>query len=82
VARLLLHKPQVVVLDDALSALDDEAQDALLARLKSDLPGTTIVSLAQRPAPDGRHDRQLVLERNAGGAVLVPMNAPPLAAAT
>ena len=65
VARLLLHKPQVVILDDALSALEDEAQEALLARLKSDLPGTTIVSLAQRPAPDGRHDRQFALERNA-----------------
>jgi putative ATP-binding cassette transporter len=82
VARLLLHKPQVVVLDDALSALDDEAQEALLGRLKSDLPGTIIVSLAQRPVPDGRCDRQLVLERNATGAVLMPMNAPPLAAAT
>jgi putative ATP-binding cassette transporter len=82
VARLLLHKPQVVVLDDALSALDDEAQETLLGRLKSDLPGTVIVSLAQRPAPDGRHDRQLVLERNATGAMLMPIAAPPLAAAT
>jgi putative ATP-binding cassette transporter len=82
VARLLLHKPQVVVLDDALSALEDEAQEALLARLKSDLPGTVIVSLAQRPAPAGRHDRQLVLERKGDGAVLVPMPAPALAGAT
>jgi putative ATP-binding cassette transporter len=76
VARLILHKPQVAVLDDALSALEDEAQEALLARLRSDLPGTVIVSLAQRPAPDGRHDRQLVLERGVGGAVLVPRPVP------
>jgi putative ATP-binding cassette transporter len=83
VARLILHKPQVVVLDEALSALEDEAQATLLARLKSDLPGTVIVSLAQRPAPDGCHDRQLVLERNANGAVLVPMRtAPALAGAS
>jgi putative ATP-binding cassette transporter len=81
VARVLLHRPQVVVLDDALSALDDGAQAALIARLKSDLPGTTIISLAQRPAPDGRHDRQLVLERNASGAVLVPVGAAALAGA-
>jgi putative ATP-binding cassette transporter len=82
VARLLLHKPQVVILDDALSALEDEAQEALLARLKSDLPGTTIISLGQRQAPDGRYDRQLVLERNAKGAVLVPVGAAALAGAT
>jgi putative ATP-binding cassette transporter len=82
VARLILHKPQVVVLDDALSALEDEAQEALLARIRSDLPGTVVISLAQRPAPDGRHDRQLVLERNSGGAVLTPMGGPALAVAS
>ena len=82
VARLLLHKPQVAILDDALSALEDEVQEALLARIKSDLPGTIVISLAQRPAPDGRHDRQLVLERSAEGAVLVPIGAPALVGAT
>lgn len=82
VARLLLHKPQVVILDDALSALEDEAQEALLSLLRSDLPGTIIISLAQRPAPDGRHDRQFVLERNADGAVLAPVGVPAFARAT
>ena len=82
VARLLLHKPQVIVLDDALSALEGEVQEALLARLKSDLPAAIIVSLAQRPAPDGRHDKQFALERNAHGAVLAPVGAPALAGAT
>jgi vitamin B12/bleomycin/antimicrobial peptide transport system ATP-binding/permease protein len=72
-ARLLLHQPQVAILDDALSALEDEEQELLLSRLRSDLPGTTIISLAQRPAPDGRHDRQFALERNAHGAVLTPI---------
>jgi len=82
VARLLLHKPQVVVLDDALSALEDEVQETLLASLKSDLPGAIIISLAQRPAPDGRHDRQYVLERSAQGAVLTPGGVPAFAGAT
>jgi putative ATP-binding cassette transporter len=81
-ARLLLHKPRVVVLDDALSAMEDEVQEALLTRLRSDLPGAVLISLAQRPAPDGRHDRQLVLERKVAGAVLTPLGAPALAGAT
>ena len=82
IARLLIHKPQVVILDDALSALEEPVQATLLARLKSDLPGATIVSLGQRPAPDGQHDRHFALERNAHGAVLVPARLPALADAT
>jgi putative ATP-binding cassette transporter len=72
IARLLIHRPQVVVLDDALSALDENDQQTLLARLKSELPGVTIVSLSQRPSTPGFHDRQLVLERSAHGAALMP----------
>lgn len=82
IARLLIHKPDIVILDDALSALEEPVHNTLLSRLKSDLPGVTIVSLGQRPAPDGRHDRQFVLERNSHGAVLVPADAPALANAT
>jgi putative ATP-binding cassette transporter len=82
VARVLLHKPQVVILDDALSALEAAAQDALLVRLKSELPGVSIVSFGQLPSPDGRHDRQLVLQRNPEGAVLTSIRTPALVAAT
>jgi putative ATP-binding cassette transporter len=81
-ARLLLHKPQVIVLDDALSAMEDEVQETLLQRVRSDLPGAVVISLAQRPSPAGRHDRQFALERNAEGAVLTPFAAPALAGAT
>ena len=68
IARLLIHRPRVIILDDALSALEETAQAALLARLRDELPDATIVSLAQRPAPSGVHDRQLVLERRADGS--------------
>jgi putative ATP-binding cassette transporter len=81
IARLLLHRPRVIVLDDALSALEDEVQEMLLSRLQNDLPGAIVISLAQRPAPDGRHDKQLVLERNPHGAVLAPVGLPPAALA-
>jgi putative ATP-binding cassette transporter len=83
IARLILHKPQVAILDDVLSALDEPAQEMLLSRLRSDLPGTTIISLGQRPAPDGRrHDRQFALARNGEGAVLAPVGVPAFANAT
>jgi len=78
-ARLLIHRPRVIILDDALSALEETAQAAILARLRSELPDATIVSLAQRPAPLGVHDRQLVLERRADRGALMGTHAAALA---
>jgi len=82
IARVLVHRPRVIILDDALSALDEASQQALQARLRSELPQATIISLGQRPAPAGSHDRQLVLQRHADGAALVPLAGPALATAT
>ena len=79
IARLLVHRPRVIILDDALSALEESVQAALLTRLRAELPEASIVSLAQRPAPAGVHDRQLVLERRAESAALQPARAAALA---
>jgi vitamin B12/bleomycin/antimicrobial peptide transport system ATP-binding/permease protein len=81
IARLILHEPRVIILDDALSALEESAQAAVLARLRSELPEATIVSLAQRPAPAGVHDRQLALERRGDSAALLASPVPVLATA-
>jgi putative ATP-binding cassette transporter len=80
VARLIVHRPGVVILDDALSALDEAAQGELLARLRRELPQAAILSLGQRPAPAGAHERQLELERRGDRAVLLAT--PVLAVAT
>ena len=80
-ARLLIHRPRVIILDDALSALEEVAQSALIARLRMELPEATVVSLAQRPAPPGGHDRQLMLQRRAGRPILVGGKEPVLAEA-
>lgn len=80
IARLLLHRPRVVILDDALAALEEPAQAAMLARLRKDLPDATIISLGQRAAAMGVHDRALVIERSGpDGARLVPAKEPTLA---
>ena len=77
IARVLIHRPQVVILDDALSALDEASQQTLLTRLRSDLADATIISLGQRPGPSGQHDRQLVLERSIKDANLAELVEPP-----
>jgi putative ATP-binding cassette transporter len=81
IARLIVHAPRVIVLDDALSALEESAQASVLARLRSELPDAVIISLAQRPAPAGTYDRQLALERRADKAALLGPVVPALATA-
>lgn len=75
VARILLHEPDVIVLDDALSALEDATQRELLATMARALPQAIVLSLGQRHAADGFHQRHLVLERTADGARLNPATA-------
>jgi putative ATP-binding cassette transporter len=66
-ARALLHQPKWLFLDEATSALDDEAQASLHRMLKDRLTGTTIVSIAHRPAVAEFHDRTLQLVRDGQG---------------
>jgi putative ATP-binding cassette transporter len=71
IARILLHSPDIVVLDEATAALDPKSQDALMDLLVSHLPQTTIVSVGHRPELEEFHTRKLTLARREGGARLV-----------
>ena len=81
VARLAISRPGALILDDALSALDEGTQAMLLAHLRAELPEAIIISLGQRPAPLGVHDRQLVLERMGETSILRPAGMPTMAVA-
>lgn len=49
VARVFIHRPSVVILDDAMAALDEAAQTSIEARIMDRLGSVTLVSLSQRP---------------------------------
>ena len=70
-----------IILDDALSALDEATQAALFAHLRAELPNAIIVSLAQRPAAWDVKDRQLCLERNGESSILRAAGRPSMAVA-
>ncbi|MBP0598950.1 ABC transporter ATP-binding protein/permease [Herbaspirillum sp. LeCh32-8] len=46
--RVFLNRPQLLFLDEASSAMDGEAEEALYAALPRELPGLTVVSIAHR----------------------------------
>ena len=66
IARTLVRKPKVLVLDDASSALDFATDAALRHALAHDLDDTAIVSISQRVATVRHCDQILVLD---GGRV-------------
>lgn len=71
IARVLAHAPDIVVLDDALSALDEASQADLLAVLRRELPNAMIISVSQRAAPAVLKARRYALETGRTGAKLV-----------
>ncbi|HEV2503653.1 MAG TPA: ABC transporter ATP-binding protein/permease [Mesorhizobium sp.] len=70
-ARLFLHRPDIVVMDEATAALDEKSQDKMMATMISQLPKVTIISVAHRAELETYHSRKITLERRKGGAKLV-----------
>jgi putative ATP-binding cassette transporter len=61
-ARVLLHRPDWVFLDETSSALDEPAELALYRCLHRELPDTTIVSIGHRSTLRRVHDEEWVVE--------------------
>ncbi|HJQ60758.1 MAG TPA: ATP-binding cassette domain-containing protein, partial [Vineibacter sp.] len=70
-ARLLLQRPDWIVMDEATAALDENSQHMLMELLAGELSGAALISIGHRPGLDQYHDRTLVLVRGEEGARLV-----------
>ena len=62
IARALIKKPQVIILDDSLSALDYETDKKLRKSLKDNLKDTTTIIISQRISSIISADKILVLD--------------------
>jgi putative ATP-binding cassette transporter len=70
-ARIVLHNPDIIVLDEATAALDPQSQDKLMEMLVRQPEHTTLISVGHRPELELFHSRKIVLERRRGGTRLV-----------
>lgn len=70
-ARVLLQRPNLIVMDEATAALDPLSQGELMQLVLERLPRATIVSVAHRVELEAYHTRKLVLEYQPEGARLV-----------
>ena len=60
-ARVLISRPKAVFLDEATSALDEGLEFAVYDLMRSELPGTVVVSVSHRPSVDQHHEKHLEL---------------------
>lgn len=60
-ARILLTKPKVALLDEATSALDEGLEFVVYELVRSELPGTVLISVSHRPTVDRYHQQHLEL---------------------
>jgi putative ATP-binding cassette transporter len=70
-ARIILHRPDVLFLDEATANLDAEWEEAFYTHLKRELPGLTLVSVAHRPNLRKFHDTFIRVDRDRG-VIIVP----------
>jgi len=78
-ARLLLHKPGWVFLDEATAALDEDSQRRVMRLFDDELKQTTVLSIGHRPDLAVYHTRTLQLVHGLDGdrLKLKPPPAPP-----
>ncbi|PKR56006.1 ABC transporter ATP-binding protein/permease [Thalassospira marina] len=67
--RVLLHKPQILFLDESTSALDEKSETLCYRLLKEELPETILVSIGHRPSLDRFHSQILDLDTSSPSAI-------------
>ena len=67
IARALLRKPKVLILDDSTSAVDTKTDALIRMAFKQEIPNTTKIIIAQRIASVEHADKIIVLE---GGKII------------
>ena len=63
IARALFVDPQILVLDDALSAVDTYTEEEILARLRGTMRARTAIVISHRISTVRQSDRILVLDK-------------------
>ncbi len=63
IARALVRDPSVLILDDSLSAVDNETERLILGNLKQFFPGRTVVVISHRLSAVEQADNILCLEQ-------------------
>ena len=64
IARLILHKPEIAILDEATSSLDAVTETKILTNLNELFNGRTLIVISHKPALQIDFDERIVVENN------------------
>jgi putative ATP-binding cassette transporter len=64
-ARLLVMRPDIVIMDEATAALDAASQDSVMELFRDELSQATLISVGHRSELEDYHERKLTLHRHA-----------------
>lgn len=67
-ARVLIARPDILIMDEASAAIDPAEEYALYVMLREQLPATTLLTISQNSALASAHDRTMSLEIAEGGS--------------
>ena len=67
--NMLLHKPDWIVFDEAMSDLDEAMEARVYEVLAQQVPNAAVLSVAGRPAALERLPRRWTLRESAGGRI-------------
>lgn len=70
IARLLLHRPDWILIQEAIDALDAAGEVEMLRLLHEEFPAATIITIGHRPALDSFYRRVFNVRRVDGVAIL------------
>ncbi len=62
IARALIKEPRILIMDDSLSAVDTETEEAILQNLQEFFPGRTVIIVSHRISTVQGADQIFVLE--------------------
>lgn len=64
IARLILHNPQIAILDEATSSLDAVSETEILTNLNHLFSGKTLIIISHKPAMQIDFNERIVVENN------------------
>ncbi len=71
--RVMIARPDIIVMDESTSALDEPSEAALMTALLAELPDATLISVGHRPGLVPFHRRQFRLELADRSGGVAPM---------
>lgn len=69
IARALLKKPKILILDDSTSAVDTKTDALIRKAMRTEIPGTTKIIIAQRVSSVENADKIIVLDEGEINAI-------------